>query len=93
MKIFLWKVCTSNTINCIIDNDNFFISLFVHLIVFLGRELRPDKKSMRLKFGRKSFFTLEGKVALMFLKMYTGLSSQKQLNGNIHYQISCDVIR
>ena len=51
---------------------------------------------MRLKFGRKSFFTPEGKVVLMFLKMYTGLSCQKlleQLNGNIHYQISCDVIR
>ena len=31
----------------------------------------------------------------MFLKMYTGLSCQKlmgQLNGNIHYQIFCDVI-
>ena len=34
-------------------------------------------------------------VALMFLKMYTGLSCPKlmeQLNGNIHYQIFCDVI-
>ncbi len=31
----------------------------------------------------------------MFLKMYTGLSCPKlmeQLNGNIHYQIFCDVI-
>lgn len=31
----------------------------------------------------------------MFLKMYTGLSCLKlmeQLNGNIHYQIFCDVI-
>ena len=30
----------------------------------------------------------------MFLKMYTGLSSPKlmeQLNGNIHYQMFCDV--
>lgn len=46
-------------------------------------------KSMRPKLGRKSFFTAEGKVALMFLKMYTGLSCPKlieQLNGNIHYQ-------
>ncbi len=32
------------------------------------------RKSMRPKLGRKSFFTPEGKVALMFLKMYTGLS-------------------
>lgn len=38
---------------------------------------------MRPKLGRKSFFTPEGEVALMFLKMYTGLSCQKlmgQLN-------------
>ena len=53
------------------------------------------RKSMRPKLGLKSFFTPEGKVALMFLKMYTGLSCPKlmeQLNGNIHYQIFCDVI-
>ena len=52
-------------------------------------------KSMMQKRGRKSFFTPEGKVALMFLKMYTGLSCPKlmeQLNGNIHYQMFCDVI-
>ena len=34
-------------------------------------------KSMRPKLGRKSYFTPEGKVALMFLKMYTGLSCPK----------------
>lgn len=53
------------------------------------------RKSMRPKPGRKSFFTPEGKVALMFLKMYTGLSCPKlleQLNDNIHYQIFCDVL-
>ena len=53
------------------------------------------RKSLRPKLGRKSFFTPEGKVALMFLKMYTGLSCPKlmeQLNGNIHYHIFCDVI-
>lgn len=52
-------------------------------------------KSMRTKRGRKSYFTPEGKVALMFLKMYTGLSCpnlMEQLNGNIHYQMFCDVI-
>ena len=51
-------------------------------------------KSMRPKIGRKTYFTPEGKVALMILKMYTGLSSPKlmeQLNGNIHYQLFCDV--
>ena len=53
------------------------------------------RKSMRPKLGRRSSFTPEGKVALMFLKMYTGLSCPillEQLNGNIHYQIFCDVI-
>ena len=46
-------------------------------------------KSLRPKLGRRSYFTPEGKVALMFLKMYTGLSCPKlmeQLNGNIHYR-------
>ena len=53
------------------------------------------RKSMSPNLGRKSFFTPEGKVAQMFLKMNTGLSCPKlmeQLNGNIHYQIFCDVI-
>ena len=52
-------------------------------------------KSLRPKLGRRSYFTAEGKVALMFLKMYTGLSCPKlmeQLNGNIHYQMFCDMI-
>lgn len=53
------------------------------------------RTSMRPKPGRRPYFTPEGKVALMFLKMYTGLSSPKlmeQLNGNIHYQLFCDVV-
>ena len=46
------------------------------------------------KRGRKPFFSSEGKVALMFLKNYTQLSAPKlleQLNGNVHYQIFCDI--
>lgn len=46
------------------------------------------------KRGPKPFFSSEGKVALMFLKNYTQLSAPKlleQLNGNIHYQIFCDI--
>ena len=46
------------------------------------------------KRGPKPFFSPEGKVALMFLKMHTGLSAPKlleQLNGNVHYQIFCDI--
>ena len=44
--------------------------------------------------GPKSFFSPEGKVALMFLKNYTQQSAPKlleQLNGNVHYQIFCDI--
>lgn len=51
-------------------------------------------KSLQPKRGRKSYFTPEGKVALMFLKVYTQLSAPKlmeQLNGNVHYQIFCDI--
>lgn len=49
---------------------------------------------MRPKRDRKSYFTPEGKVALIFLKMYTSQSSPKlleQLNGDIHYQLFCGV--
>ena len=55
-------------------------------------EEKPN--NFRPKRGRKSFFTPEGKVALAFLKMYTGLSAPKlmeALNGNIHYQIFCGI--
>ena len=61
----------------------------------MAENLGLVSRSTRTKLGRKSFFTPEGKVALLFLKMYTGLSCPKlleQLNGNIHYQMFCDVI-
>ena len=60
----------------------------------MAESLGLTSKSLRPKLGRKSYFTPEGKVALMFLKMYTQLSFPKlleQLNGNIHYQIFCDI--
>lgn len=44
--------------------------------------------------GRKSYFTPEGKVALMILKAYTNFSDAdliEHLNGNIHYQLFCGV--
>ena len=46
------------------------------------------------KRGPKPYFSPGGKVALLFLKNYTLLSAPKlleQLNGNIHYQIFCDI--
>ena len=48
----------------------------------------------RKKRGRKSYFSPEGKIALMFLRMYTELSAPKlleQLNSNVHYQIFCGI--
>ena len=56
--------------------------------------IEEKPKSIRVKRGRKSFFTPVGKVALAFLKMYTGLSApqlMEALNGNIHYQIFCGI--
>ena len=56
--------------------------------------MEEKPKSLRTPRGRKPFFSPEGKVALAFLKMYTGLSAPKlleALNGNIHYQIFCGV--
>ena len=44
--------------------------------------------------GRKSYFSPEGKIALMVLKSYTNFSDSQlieYLNGNIHYQSFCGV--
>ena len=52
-------------------------------------------ESLRPKRGKRSYFTPERKVALMFLKMKTQLSFPKlleQLNGNVRFQIFCDVL-
>ena len=51
------------------------------------------RKNIRPKLGRKSFFTPEGKVALMFLKMYTGLSCTKLLLEGIEksYAMMCEL--
>ena len=60
----------------------------------MAENLGLTSRNMMPKRGRKSYFTPERKVALMFLKMYTQLSAPKlmdQLNGNVHYQIFCDI--
>lgn len=44
--------------------------------------------------GRKCYFSPAGKVALMVLKAYSGLSDRDlvaQLNANLHYQLFCGV--
>jgi len=51
--------------------------------------LKKDQK------GRKSLFSPQGKLALMFLKAYTGVSDRKlieQLNANIDYQLFCGIL-
>ena len=61
----------------------------------MAESLGLVSKSMMPKRGRKSYFTPEGKVALMFLKMKTQMSFPKlmeELNGNIHYQLFCDIL-
>ena len=54
-------------------------------------------KSFKLRDARKgpkSFFSPKGKIALMFLKHYAGVSDRKlieHLNGNIEWQFFCDI--
>lgn len=51
-------------------------------------------KEDRNRRGRKSYFSPEGKVALMMLKSYTNFSDAQlieHLNGNIHYQLFCGI--
>lgn len=46
------------------------------------------------RVGRSSYFSPEGKVALMVLKSYTRLSDRElidNLNGNIHFQLFCGI--
>ena len=57
----------------------------------LAKELGLKEREL----GRDSYFSPEGKVALMVLKSYSGLSDKDliaQLNANIHYQIFCGVV-
>jgi hypothetical protein len=55
-------------------------------------------KSLNLKEnrkGRSSQFSPQGKLALMFLKSYSGQSDRKlyeHLNGNIQYQLFCGIL-
>ena len=59
--------------------------------------LRSLSKELGLQespLGRQAYFSPEGKLALMFLKSYSGFSDRDlmmQLNANIHYQLFCGV--
>src|SRR5690606_8603932 len=46
------------------------------------------------KKGPRSIFSAKGRLALMFLKNYSGFSDRKlmeQLNGNLDWQFFCDI--
>ena len=52
-------------------------------------------KLRRCPQGRKPLFPIEGEVAQMFLRPYTGLSDDglvEMLNGNLHMQMFCGVL-
>jgi hypothetical protein len=47
------------------------------------------------RHGPDSIFSSKGKLALMFLKSYTDFSDRKlveSINGNIHYQMFCEIL-
>ncbi len=51
-------------------------------------------KIQEKRLGRTYLFSPQGRLALMFLKHYTGVSDRKlieQLNGNLEYQFFCDI--
>lgn len=58
------------------------------------QQLANSLKIKESKKGPQSIFSPRGKLALMFLKSYTNLSDDRlieNLNGNIYYQMFCDV--
>ena len=61
----------------------------------MAKSLGLVHERLRPKRGRRPYFTPEGKVALMFLKMKTQMSFPKlmeALNGNVFYQMFCDIV-
>lgn len=58
------------------------------------QDLVKTLKLREKRKGRTSQFSPQGKLALMFLKSYTGLSDRKlyeHLNGSIQYQLFCGI--
>jgi len=65
--------------------------------IYQGIPWKELIKSLKIKENRKgrfANFSPQGRLALMFLKAYTGLSDKKlyeHLNGSIHYQMFCGI--
>ena len=67
---------------------------FTEFDMFPFSELARQMHLKSSALGRKSYFSPEGKIALMVLKSYTNFSDAQlieHLNGNIHYQLFCGV--
>ena len=63
--------------------------------IFPIKELSRKLGLKYSRLGRTSYFSPEGKIALMLLKSYTNLPDRlliEQLNGNIHYQLFCGIM-
>lgn len=78
--------------------DNFRLSelgaIYERLPIKELSEFLQSKLSKKHPQGRKQQFPIEGQVALMFLRPYTGLGDDalaQMLNGNINMQIFCGV--
>jgi hypothetical protein len=59
------------------------------------KELAKNFKLKEPRKGRGSMFSPQGKLALMFIKPYTGLSDRKlidNINGSIHLQMFCGIL-
>ena len=93
---------TSQEIIFISPQKEFSLYWDAFLLSELGRmyqsipwtELIKSLKIKNKRKGRTALFSPQGKVALMFLKSYTGLSDRKlveNLNGNIQYQMFCGI--
>lgn len=57
-------------------------------------ELVSEFELTESQLGRTSIFSPKGKIALMYLKNYAGVSDAKlieQLNSNVDYQLFCDL--
>jgi len=57
-------------------------------------ELIKEFRVKDFRHGRSSIFSPQGKLALMFLKAYTGFSDRRlieHLNGSIHFQLFCGI--
>ena len=82
------------------DYENLLTSFYQTDLGKIYQAIPWQSLTKRLKIkdnvkGPQSIFSPRGKLGLMFLKHYSACSDKRlieQLNGNIHYQIFCDIV-